>query len=495
MLSPDGKWIAFFSSGRLRKIATSGGSPVALADALAPRGASFSPDGSIIFSPLYNSGLLRVPATGGAPTVATKLGDPKVERSHRWPQVLPDGKTVIFTVGLTASPGDYDGSNIDAQRLDTGERRTILKGARMARYTSLGYLVYQRGQTLLAVRFDAQTLEAKGEPFTLQEGVGGDASSGAGYFSVSDNGVVAVVPHTSMLNTRVLVLVDQAGREARLDPVPASIFHPRISPDGGRLVFSIGGGSGGDDDLYTYDLASRRTQRLTFDSGHAYPMWSPDGRRILFTNGRSGDTNGLATKAADGSGTDAFILKGGELRVFDSWHPDGRRIATTSTGRSIDVELLDTKDGTVSPLFTNPAAGESQADFSPNGRYIAYSTTVSGTDEVVVETFPPGGGKWQISVSGGTAPVWARDGRTLYFVAGPSLMAVDVDARDGFRPGAPRVLFTGPYELRTPILRNFDIGPDGRFVMVKRQNDPSARGEIVVLDGWNALDPARGPGR
>ncbi len=495
MLSPDGRSIAFFSGGMLRKVSADGGTPVTVAQALAPRGVSWAPDGSLIFSPLYTSALFKVVATGGAPLAVTKLGDPKVERSHRWPQVLPDGRTVIFTVGLAASPGDYDGSNIDAQRLDTGERRTILKGARMARYTALGYLVYQRGKTLLAVRFDARRLEVTGEPFTIQEGVGGDPSSGSGYFSVSDTGVVAIAPEASIPNSRVLVLVDQAGREAALNAPPASFNHPRFSPDGRRLTFAIGSGSGGDDDVYVLELASQRMQRLTFGQGHGMPLWSPDGQRIVFTNGRSGET-GMGMKAADGTGEEVRLLKSSEFELADSWLPDGRRLAVTSAQGSIDIQILDTgAGGKLVPLFANPSAGESTAAFSPDGRYVAYTSTETGTDEVIVETFPPGGGKWQISVAGGMNPVWSRDARALYFVAGQSLMAVDVDIRGVFRPGAPRALFTGPYQLRTVIQRNYDIGPDGRFVLVKRQINASKPGEILVLDGWDTADPSRAAAR
>ena len=130
--------------------------------------------------------------------------------------------------------------------------------------------------------------------------------------------------------------------------------------------------------------------------------------------------------------------------------------------------------------------GESSAEFSPDGRYIAYTSTETGTDEVIVETFPPGGGKWQISSAGGASPVWDARGSTLFFVAGQSMMAVDVDTKSGFRPGVPRLLFTGPYEVQTVIRRNFDVGPDGRFVMVKRQLTGSSPAELIVLDGWNA---------
>ena len=491
VLSPDGRWVAFFSGGSLRKVAAEGGTPVDLAKALAPRGASWTPDGSLVFSPLYSSALFRVPASGGTPVPLTTLADPKIERSHRWPQVLPDGRTVIFTVGLADSPGDYDGSNIDAQRLDTGERRTILKGARMARYTSSGYLVYQRSKTVLAVKFDASRLEVTGEPFTIQDGVGGDPSSGSGYFSVSDAGAVAVAPEASLLKSRVLVVVDQSGRETALTAPPAAINTPRISPDGRRLVFAIGTGSGGDDDLFVLELASQRMQRLTFGQGHGHPLWTLDGRRIVYTKGRSGAT-GLAMRAADGSGEEVTLLQSPEFSLAASWHPDGKRLAVTNSQRSIDVEILDTSAGGKStPLFASPSAGESTAEFSPDGRYIAYTSTETGTDEVIVETFPPGGGKWQISSAGGTSPVWDTRGSTLFFVAGQSMMAVDVDTKSGFRPGVPRLLFTGPYEVQTVIRRNFDVGPDGRFVMVKRQLTGSIPAELIVLEGWNAADSSR----
>ena len=177
-----------------------------------------------------------------------------------------------------------------------------------------------------------------------------------------------------------------------------------------------------------------------------------------------------SSRAADGSGEEIRLLDTAEFYLASSWHPDRRHLAVTNAQRSIDVEILDTgAGGKPTPLFASPSAGESAAAFSPDGRYIAYTSTETGTDEIIVETFPPGGGKWQISSTGGTTPVWDRRGRTLFFVAGQSIMAVDVETQGGFRPGVPRLLFTGPYEVQTVIRRNYDIGPDGRFVMVKRQ--------------------------
>jgi serine/threonine protein kinase/Tol biopolymer transport system component len=494
-LSPDGRSIAFFAGGMLRKIAPDGGTSVAVAEARAPRGLSWAPDGSLFFSPLYTSPLFKVVATGGKPVAVTTLDAAKGERSHRWPQVLPDGRTVIFTVGIAGSPGDYDGANIDAQRFDTGERRTLLRGARMARYTALGYLVYQRAKTLLAVKFNPERLETIGEPFAIQEGVGGEPSSGAGYFSVSSTGVVAVAPEASIPNDRILVLADHAGRETPLTAPAAAFNHPRFSPDGKRLAFAIGSGSGGDDDVYVLELASQRMQRLTFGQGHGMPLWTPDGKRIVFTNGRSGET-GMGMKAADGGGEAVALVNSTEFVLADSWLADGRRLVVTNSQRSINLQLLDPEaGGKMTPLLAGPVAGASAAALSPDGRYVAYTSTETGTDEVVVETFPTGRGKWLVSVGGGATPAWSRDGRTLYFVAGDGLMAVDVDTHEVFRGGVPRALFTGPYVLHTVIQRNYDVGPDGRFVLVKRQVGASKPGELVVLDGWDAADPSRGAAR
>ena len=494
-LSPDGRWLAFFSSGMLRKVSVEGGTPVVVTPALAPRGVAWAPDGSLVFTPLYTGGVFRIAASGGDPVPLTKMDTEKGERSHRWPQVLPDGRTLIFTVGSALSPGEYDASNIDAQRLDTGERKTILKGARMARYSALGYLLFQRGGTLLAARFDPKTLAFKGEPFAIQEGVGGDTSSGAAYFSVSDRGTVALVPEASIPKTRGLVLVDRAGRETPLDTPPASFFHPRFSPDGTKIAVAIGGGSASDDDIHVFDLASQRLRRLTFGQGHGFPTWSPNGKHILFTNGRSGET-GIGLKAADGSGEDISLLKSSEFQLPDSWHPDGKTLAMTDATRSIDIQLLDTSPGgKVTALLASPSAGESAAAFSPDGRYLAYQTTETGTDEVVVETFPLGGGKWQISTGGGLMPAWSRDGRTLFFVSGQTIMGVDADTRGVFTPGPPRALFSGPYDLRTVIQRNYDVGPDGRFVMVKRQSAAATPVELVILDGWSTAEGSRTPAR
>jgi serine/threonine-protein kinase len=487
-LSPDGKAVSFFADGALRKIPVEGGTSTVLADARAPRGASWAPDGSIVFSPLYNTGLWRVSATGGAPVEVTKLDAGRGERSHRWPQVLPDGRTVIFTVGDRSSPGDYDGAKIDAVRLDTGERKTVLTGARMARYSGAGYIVYQHRSTLMAVRFDPTKLEAIGTPFALRERVGGETSSGAGFFAVSTGGAVAVAPADAIQGERVLVLVDRQGKETEL-PVPAARFNlPRFSPDGKTIAIADGSGASSDDDIYLVTPADGRMRRLTFGQGHGHPMWSRDGKWITYTKGRSGEV-GFASKSADGSGGEVMLKITPNIGFADAWLPDGKRLLTTDASDSIDVKVFEAGRETITPLFANPGAAEYAPALSRDDRFVAYTSTESGTDEVFVETFPPGGGRWQVTSGGGSCPAWSHDGRELYYLAGDRVMAVEVETHGVFRYSAARELFSGPYDLRTPPVRNYDVGPDGRFVLVKRKFLPGAPRELLLLDGWTSLDP------
>jgi dipeptidyl aminopeptidase/acylaminoacyl peptidase len=254
---------------------------------------------------------------------------------------------------------------------------------------------------------------------------------------------------------------------------------------------AIGTGSAADDDIYLIELATGRIQRLTFGQGHGVPYWSLDGESVLYSNGRSGET-GLYVKRADGGGTERRLYGASGTTLADSWHPDGRRLAITDTESTLDIRML-VADGSaaIEPLFASPTAAEYGPTFSPDGRWIAYVTTETGTDEVFVESFPPGRGKWQVSAGGGLAPVWSRDGREIYYLAGEAILAVEVEAGESFRAGVPRRLFSGPYDLRIVPRRNYDVGPDGRFVVVKRKYLASSPRELVLLDGWQAADPAR----
>jgi len=401
--------------------------------------------------------------------------------------VLPGGKAVLFTVGDRTSPGDYDGAKIDAVRMDTGERKTIVTGARMARYSAAGYLVYQHQATLMAVRFDPVKLETTGSPVVIREHVGGESSSGVGFFAVSDGGAVAFVPEGSIMTERVLVLVDRQGHETEVPVTPSSFNLPRFSPDGKTIAVAIGSGASADDDIFLVTPSDGRMQRLTFGQGHGHPLWSRDGKWVMFTKGKSGEI-GFASKASDGSGGDVMIKESSTIGFIDAWLPDDKRLLVTDAADSIDIKVLNAADDKTEPLFARPNAAEYAPSLSPDSRFVAYTSTETGTDEVFVETFPPGNGRWQVTSGGGISPVWSRDGRELFLLSGDKLLAFDVDTRGVFRYGVPRELFSGPYDVRTPPVRNYDVGPDGRFVMIKRKFLSGIPREVLLMDGWKTLE-------
>ncbi|MCL4819648.1 MAG: serine/threonine-protein kinase [Vicinamibacteria bacterium] len=492
-LSPDGRWLAFFAGGQLRKVPIEGGSPLSLAEGRGPRGLAWMPDGTLVYAPAYATGLWRVAGTGGGAKQVTTPDGSKEERSHRWPAPLPGGRTVLMTIGVASRPGDYDDGDIDAVDLESGKRKTVLQGARMARYSATGHLVFQRRRALLAVAFDPDTLETEGEPFVLHEDAGGEASSGAGYFAVSDTGTLAFAPEASIPGERWLVLVDREGRETDLAAPPAPFNNPRFSPDGRRLAFAQGSAAASDDDIFVMELASQRVQRLTFGQGHGAPLWFPDGRRIAYLNGRRGKgVTGLVWKAADGSGEENRIADHPSNQYLPaSFLPDGR-IAVTDTGGAFDTRIVEVGTGKVETLRAEPAVSEYAPAFSPDGKYVAYTSSETGQDEVFVETYPMGGGKWQISSGGGNCASWSRDGREMYFALDEALYAVSVDRSAVFQASAPRLLFKGTYDLRLMPVCNYDVSPDGRFALVKRRFVPGRSQDLAVFLGWPSLKPRGG---
>ena len=285
--SPDGRWLAFFADGKLKKIPIDGGASVTISDAPSPRGGCWTPDDRIIFSSSFSGGLLIVPSTGGTPQVLTTLDESKNERTHRWPEILPDGKTILFTIGWIDSPNNYDNGDIAVLSLQTKARKTLIHEARMARYASPGFILYQRLNTLFGVRFDSEKLEITSPPFPVQQGVAGETSCGAGYFSIAQNGTFAAVPTSATANQTKLVMIDRKGIETPLPIPPRPYSSPRFSPDGKQIAFNIAPDPPANGDVWTYNLASHELSRLTFDNSSMEPMWSNDGKRIKIGDDRA----------------------------------------------------------------------------------------------------------------------------------------------------------------------------------------------------------------
>ena len=484
-LSPDGRWVGFFSDGKIRKVPIEGGAPVTLASVTAVRGATWRADGWIVFTTGYAGGLYRVKDSGGSPEPLTTLDTARGERTHRWPASVAGTDWVLFTAANTKSLSDYEGAQIDAVNVRTKERRTILEGARYARFAPPDHLLVLRRAALVSYRLDPIRLTVGSETSTVLDDVGGEASSGAGFFAAGARGILAYVPGAALQEEKLLVSVDVKGSETPLPLEPRSYFQPRISPDGARLAFSIGSGQAENDDVWTYDLREKRMSRFTFQPGSAIPAWSPDGKWIAFSRGRG--ATGLYRKRVDGTSEEEQLSGEDGPNFAEGYTPDGKLLTGTKSERALSVLGV--------PIGGKPfKLIESSADIwgalvSPSGRYVAYVSTETGSDEVFIETYPAGRGKWQVSLGGGRFPVWSRDGRQLAYVKDEEIMAVDVDDRGAFHASEPRTLFRGPYELRTAPIRNFDLGPDGRFVFVRRRTDVAPLRQLEVIVGWEGLRP------
>jgi len=489
--SPDGGWIGFFADGQLQKVSLAGGSPVALAAASNTRGGVWLADDTIVYSPEYSAGLLRVAASGGEPTPVLDLDTEAGERTYRFPDVLPGGDAVLFTVGMMDSPNHYDDARIDVFEPSTGRRRTVVEGANMARWIDARCLVYARAGTLYAVGFDPDRLETVGSTVPVLEDVGGEPSSGAAYFAVAENGNVIWVTGSVTESNAMLTLVDREGVATRLPLEPRGFYQPRFSPDGTQIAVTVGKGATGlDGDIWVYSLTAGTFTRLTFDDSGLNPVWAPGGDRLAYLAYENRPT--IVIRSADGRGGTQRLAEG-ELAPMlpDSISPDGRRLTYTEIGQTSDIYVVT--DGGEPELFERRA---SSAVFSPDGRWIAYSSPGSGSSRVYVRAVD-GDGKWQVSTGLGGYPRWSGDGRKLFYIqlqsAERPLMEVDVEDSDVFRIGPPRTVIpslAGRFVTSTAPVNNWDVAPDGnRFVFVELERDERSRGRIEVATGWAATLP------
>jgi serine/threonine-protein kinase len=479
--SPDGASLGFFADRRLKVISINGGPARSVADAPNGRGGAWGPDGSILFAPAYDTGLWRVSAAGGVPQSVVLPETDKGERTYRWPDLLPGGRAVLFTVGSIDSPNDYDKARLIAFSLATGERRVVLEGANMAAFVAPGTLVYSRAGTLFATRFDASRLEVVGQATPVLESVAGDASSGATYFAVANDGTLAVVRGAGSKVNRRLAILDREGVATQLPLAPRGFRHPRFSPDGTRLAFSVGAAAGvsRDADVWIYSISSGSLNRLTF-GGSAYPSWTPDGDRVTCMRGNQS----VFSKSADGTGAEEELAPPGSDGLLPgSCSADGRTLALTRAVSTPEILLLT--PGEKPRLFETDASGPA---FSPDGRFIAYASPASGNSNVFVRS-TSGEGKWQVSPELGGYPRWSGDGRELFYVAvgtpRRSLMAVSVEGGPAFRAGPLRVVVAAlsRYMTSTAPQVDWDAAPDGRrfvFIETERAKDEGTRIDVAL---------------
>ena len=492
-VSPDSRWIGFVEEDlTLKKVAVAGGAPVTLARLpVWPRGASWVDDATIVIgtnSP--TTGLLRVPAGGGEPTVLTTPDRARGEEGHVLPSALPGGRAVLFTIGA-AEPGNAQVALLDLQ---TGRYTTLLRGGRDAQYVASGHLVYLSGLALSAVRFDLGRRAVIGEPARVVDGVA-TAPTGALNVAVTAAGTMVFVPgQPGPAEQRVLLWVDRQGRETPIAVPPRPYEAARLSPDGTRVVVSI---RDQENDLWVWSLARQTLTRLTFDPDvDLSPVWTPDSRRVVFASARTGVYN-LYARDVDGTAPEVRLTSGANTQLPDSVTPDG----TFVIGHEVrpqtksDVARFALAPGSgngvaASDDLVNTSFEEWNGEVSPDGRFLAYQSAESGQTEVYVRPFPQGAtARWQVSAGGGTAPVWTRDGRELvYLDADHHVTAVTVETTGAtFRAGAPATLVRTEYAGPGLPWRTYDVSPDGqRFLVMKRDGSPqdAALPVFVVVQNW-----------
>jgi len=464
--SPDGEWIGFLSStdNKLKKIATSGGTPVTLADVddVVFATANWNADGTIVYS--SNKGILRISSNGGAPEQLIKQVENAPNTNE--PQILPDGKSVLFSSVETLLP------KIKVQSLKSGESKELLQGY-SAKYLPTGHIVYGSGNSLFAIRFDINALEVIGGPVSVVDGILRNVT--VIQYAVSDSGTLVYIPATASDNTqssqRTLVWVDRKGKEELLAAQPDDYGQPQISPDGTRVAMTVSRDNFSGD-IWIWDIVRETMTRLTFNEASHNPLWFPDGQRVAYGSGSLPDAS-VYWKAADGAGAEEKLGSLPDRYLFPwSWSKDGKTLVTKEAigPMSSDIGSISMDGNHEWKPLLQEKHYEAQPKISPDGRWMAYSSDESGKDEVYVRPFPDVNTvRWIISTAGGDSPLWSPDGRELFYRNGDEVMAVAVETEPTFKAGKPETVFRGKYTFYAPAEEHpWDISPDGkRFLMMK----------------------------
>jgi Tol biopolymer transport system component len=503
--SPDGQWVGFFADNKIKKISVLGGAPVTLCDAPSGRGASWGGDGNIIatLSVLTITGLSRISAAGGTPQIVTTLG-PGQGGTHRWPQILPGDEAVLFTASPSRSNFQY--ATVEVLSTRTGARKTLVRDAYFGRYLSdgrSGYLVYIHDGTLFAAPFDLAKLKIQGAPAPLLEDLAGDPASGAGQFDFSQTGTFVYRGGKAPDQVWPVEWLESSGKTSPLLSTPAAYITPRFSPDGQRLALAVGRSRGRD--IYVYDWRRDAMLRLSFgaqDNLSSYPVWTPDGKHIVYRSAPSSGGSSIEWLRSDGSGVGQRLFES-KLQVLPySFSPDGRLLAyfelTSETGSDVWTRQLDLSDpdhpkAGKPKQFMHSTANQIWPSFSPDGRWIAYASYESGQFEIYVRSFSAAGGRWQISSSGGAHPMWSRTSRELFYTnLDNRIMVADyAAAADSFMAGKPR-LWSNTQIRDTGGPTNLDLAPDGkRFVVFPAPEGPAQAGSVHITFLLNFFDEVR----
>jgi serine/threonine-protein kinase len=495
--SPDSQWIGFFSDARLKKVSITGGAAVSLCQATAGRGGTWTDDDTIIFQPVSGAGpLMIVPASGGTPTPLAKLSGS--ETNQRWPQVLPGGKGVIYTGHATNAA--FESANIMLQPLPAGTPKVLVRGGFHGRYLRSGHVVYMHDGTLFAVPFDLATLDVAGKPVPALEGALSNSDNAGAQYSVSETGTLVYSPGRGAGATRSIFWLDHTGATSPLRAAEANWIAPQFSPDGQTLALAINDGT--QSDVWRYDWAHDTSTKLTFDPANdSFPIWSPDGKRIVFASDRAvqGVTN-LYWQRADGTGDVQRLTESPNTQVAFSFDPTGRFVAfyentATNSGDLMLLPLEGSESSGWKPgqptVFLSTPANEAAPMFSPDGRWMAYMSDETKQMQVYVRPFPGPGGKWAISTTGvAIYPIWSRARRELLYQDAPAskVMVVPYTVEgESFHAAKPAVWSPGSFMLQG-IFKVWDLHPDGLRAAIAKPPDIGGERRNKVIFVFNIFD-------
>ena len=490
--SPDSRSIAFFAGGKLKRVDIAGGPAVIVCDAPLGRGGAWGSSGIILFAPHFNSPLFKVPASGGAPVAATQL-DAKFT-THRWPKFMPDGQHFVYLAANHSSPSGPN-TALFLGSLDGKTSRQLMASRSNAIYAS-GYLLYVRDSTLVARALDYKSGQFTGQETVLNDDVQVDASVWRGSFTASDEGTLVYQPGAAT-TAMTLSWRDRSGKEIGQLSVPDSYHQIELSPDDKKVVVSLGEPLAA---LWTLDLERNTRTRLTFgNENDSNPVWSPDGSRIAFTRGGGVASEGglvLLSKASNGAGAEKQVLQldpaNGLQQALYDWSPDGRylmfRTGTTAIGTGFDLWVVPLF-GEGKPFAYETAAGDQTlAQFSPDGRWVAYVSTETGRSEIFVAPFPPNGAKYQVSTEGGTMPRWRRDGKELFFggLGSSRLIAAAVSGKGpNFEVNGIRPLFDTNNMSPNIASAQYDVTADGQRFLAITTGDAGTL-PLTLVQNWTA---------
>jgi len=490
--SPDSKMIAFFADGKLKRIEVEGGQIRILCDAPSGRGGTWNRNGDIVANPRALGPLVRIPASGGSPVQVTNLDVSRFETSHRWPVFLPDGKHFLYLAANFG--GRYEYNAIFVGSLDGNEKpHKVVSASSNVAFANPGFLIYVRDEAVVAQSFEMRGYELRGEPHTLSNRVSYFPQTDRALFSANDDLLITQAGKGASVSR--LTWFNREGKAIGSIGVPGSHDNVRISPDGQKIATDKVDPDGRNVDIWVHEPGRNLSTRLTFDpSLDQVPIWSPDGKRILFGSNRlpkvlqANSKLGfhIYLKNADGSGgeEELFDPDAGLASVWD-WSRDGRYMVYK---RDDEVWYLTLPDHIAKPLFQGTGTVRN-GQFSPDGRWIAYSSSESGQTEVYVSPFPSLSNKWQISSAGGSEPRWKADGKELFYLSAEGkMMSVPVGKGANFEAGQPVALFETHRRQPMSVLDffSYDVSPDGQKFLLATKVDEDTTAPLGILMNWES---------